>query len=345
MAGDRIDMVEGMRSATRPTCSVGRQAHTGPCVVARRDGAQRQANHQDHAAAACKEIPPARMSAANPRVLELPDTSMKYASLSSRFFPGRLLGPRRRRAKSFTIPFDTIKTQHMVVEVKINARALSADLRHRRPIAGQQQARKEAGVFPRIQEAAFALFGAVGQFKIKTLEAGDLRPRTVGDGGRSPTVAHLRRRRPHRRHHRFTFFARYKMTIDYQKKVMTFTPNDYTPRHDGGDDEAHARTKASATSARACPGRCSASASTRKRAMRMPASPSRKCWRTARRPGRFEGRRSAADAGRPLDDTVGDCTTPRAGFAPARRPPQCCATQGDEAQIKANAGCNRIGLR
>ncbi len=27
----------------------------------------------------------------------------------------------------------------------------------------------------------------------------------------------------------FTFFARYKMSIDYQKKVMTFTPNDYTP--------------------------------------------------------------------------------------------------------------------
>jgi predicted metalloprotease with PDZ domain len=27
----------------------------------------------------------------------------------------------------------------------------------------------------------------------------------------------------------FTFFARYKMSIDYQKKEMTFTPNDFTP--------------------------------------------------------------------------------------------------------------------
>jgi membrane-associated protease RseP (regulator of RpoE activity) len=136
--------------------------------------------------------------------------------------------------KSFSVPFDTIKTQHMVVEVKINDKGpyrLIFDTGAPDSLVNNRLA-KEAGVFPKdFKKPPFALFGAVGQFKIKKLEAGDLTAENLSvmvvD---HPTVAAISDVvGPIDGIVGFTFFARYKMTIDYQKKVMTFTPTDYRP--------------------------------------------------------------------------------------------------------------------
>ncbi len=148
-----------------------------------------------------------------------------------------LVGSRVRagdESKSFSVPFDTIKTQHMVVQVKINGKGpyrLIFDTGAPDSLVNNKVA-KDAGLFPKdFKKPPLALFGAMGQFKIKTLEAGDLKAENLSvmvvD---HPTVAAISNVvGPIDGIVGFTFFARYKMTIDYQKKVMTFTPSDYSP--------------------------------------------------------------------------------------------------------------------
>jgi hypothetical protein len=136
--------------------------------------------------------------------------------------------------KSFTIPCDTIKSQHMVVQVKINGKGpyrLIFDTGAPDSLVNNKLA-KDAGIFPKdFKKPFFSPLGSMGQFKMKTLEAGDLKAENltvmVVD---HPTVAAISEAvGPIDGIVGFTFFARYKMTIDYQKKVMTFVPNDYRP--------------------------------------------------------------------------------------------------------------------
>jgi hypothetical protein len=137
------------------------------------------------------------------------------------------------KAKSFSVPFDTIKTQHMVVDVKINGKGpfrLIFDTGAPDSLINNKLA-KDTEVLPKDYKPGFAIFGARGQFKIKALEAGDLKAENLSvmvvD---HPTVAAISDAvGPIDGIVGFTFFARYKMTIDYQKKVMTFVPNDYRP--------------------------------------------------------------------------------------------------------------------
>lgn len=138
------------------------------------------------------------------------------------------------KPKSFTVPFDTIKTQHMIVKVKINGKGpytLIFDTGAPDSLVNNKLA-KETEIIPKNSKGGgLALFGARGQFKIKMLEAGDLKAENLSvmvvD---HPTVAAISNvLGPIDGIVGFTFFARYKMTIDYQKKVMTFTPSDYKP--------------------------------------------------------------------------------------------------------------------
>jgi hypothetical protein len=137
------------------------------------------------------------------------------------------------RPKAFSVPFDTIKTQHMVVEVKLNGKGpfrLIFDTGAPDSLINNKLA-KEADVLPKDFKPGFALFGSRGQHKIKVLEAGELKAENLSvmvvD---HPTVAAISNAvGPIDGIIGFTFFARYKMTIDYQKKVMTFVPNDFRP--------------------------------------------------------------------------------------------------------------------
>jgi hypothetical protein len=136
--------------------------------------------------------------------------------------------------RSFTVPFETVKTQHMIVKVKINGKGpftLIFDTGAPDSVVNNKLA-KEADLLPKnAKGGGFALFGSRGQVKIKTLEAGDLKADNLSAMVVDhPTVTAISKALgPIDGIIGFTFFARYKMTIDYQKKVMTFTPNDYTP--------------------------------------------------------------------------------------------------------------------
>ena len=145
-------------------------------------------------------------------------------------------GRRQAEAKpAITVPFELLKTQHMAVQVKINGKGpYRVDLRHRRPgNAAEQQGRQGSRLFPKDFKAPpFALFGSKGQFKIKNLEMGELK---VGERDTMvmdhPTVdGHLANALgPIEGIVGFTFFAKYRMTIDYQAKTMTFVPVKYQP--------------------------------------------------------------------------------------------------------------------
>ncbi len=132
------------------------------------------------------------------------------------------------------IPFELIKTQHMVVNVMINDKGpyrLVFDTGAPDSLVNNKVA-KEAGLFTKdTKKPFFALFGSMGQFKIKSLQLGDVKaenvPAMVLD---HPTVEAIAKFvGPIEGILGFTFFARYKMTIDYERKEMTLVPTEYQP--------------------------------------------------------------------------------------------------------------------
>jgi Aspartyl protease/PDZ domain len=136
--------------------------------------------------------------------------------------------------KPFKVPFDTLKTQHIVIMVKINGKGpyrLIFDTGAPTSLLSNKVA-KEAGVMTKDDKiGAKLLFGELPQYPIKTLEMGDL---TATDLKTMvidhPTVAAIDKALgPVQGIIGLTFFGRYKTTIDYQAKEMTFVPVDFTP--------------------------------------------------------------------------------------------------------------------
>lgn len=136
--------------------------------------------------------------------------------------------------KPLRVPFDLLKTQHMVVDVKINGKGpyrLIFDTGAPINLINNKVA-KAAGVLPKDFKAPpFALFGSVGQFKINSLELGDVKAEGLQTMVMDhPTVAAISKALgPIEGIVGFSFFARYRTTIDYQAKVMTFVPVKFDP--------------------------------------------------------------------------------------------------------------------
>jgi PDZ domain/Aspartyl protease len=134
----------------------------------------------------------------------------------------------------FKVPFDTLKSQHIVVIAKLNGKGpfrLIFDTGAPVTLLSNKVAR-EAGVLGEgDKKPALIFFGELPQFKIKTLELGDLKADNVSTMVMDhPTIAAIDKAvGPVEGIIGLTFFARYKMTIDYQTKEMTFVPVNFTP--------------------------------------------------------------------------------------------------------------------
>src|SRR4051794_23207603 len=80
--------------------------------------------------------------------------------------------------KKIVVPFELIKTQHIVVQVKINGKGpyrLVFDTGAPDSLISNKVA-KEAGLFSKdFKKPIIAIFGSMGQMKIKQLELGDLK--------------------------------------------------------------------------------------------------------------------------------------------------------------------------
>jgi hypothetical protein len=139
----------------------------------------------------------------------------------------------REKAKPVTVPFELLKTGHMAVMVKVNGKGpyrLIFDTGAPITLISNKVA-KEAGLLKGMARPAFSLFGTMGEAKIKTLEVGGQKAENVDAIVMDhPTVGAMAQALgPIEGIVGFPFFARFKMTLDYQAKTMTFTPNGYKP--------------------------------------------------------------------------------------------------------------------
>jgi hypothetical protein len=137
------------------------------------------------------------------------------------------------RDRPITVPFEVIKSKHITIMVKINGMGpyrvifdTGAPLTLLSTRAG-----KAGGVIKgALADWPFAMLALGGQPKIKMLEVGDVKARNVPTVIMDhPYLVLLSKVLgvPVEGLVGFPFFARYKMTIDYQAKTLTFVPSGY----------------------------------------------------------------------------------------------------------------------
>jgi membrane-associated protease RseP (regulator of RpoE activity) len=135
--------------------------------------------------------------------------------------------------KSITVPFELLKTGHMTIQIKVNGKGpYTVIFDTGAPVTLiNNKVAKEAGLLKDAKKPAFNLFGSMGQISIKSLEVGDLNAEDVNTIVMDhPTVEAISKALgPIEGIVGFPFFARYKMTINYKDKELTFVPNGYDP--------------------------------------------------------------------------------------------------------------------
>lgn len=133
-----------------------------------------------------------------------------------------------------SVPFELLKTKHIAVKIMINGKGpyrVIFDTGSPVVLLNNKIA-KESGVLDKkAKPPLFSLFGAAGEAKIKTLEIGKLMatdvPAVVMDHPALEVVSKFLG--PIEGIIGFPFFARYKMSLDYQAQRLTFVPNGYNP--------------------------------------------------------------------------------------------------------------------
>ena len=138
------------------------------------------------------------------------------------------------KEKAVTVPFELLQTKHIVVQVKVNDKGpfrlifdTGAPINLLNTKIG-----KESGIIKKGQKQSFFnLFNAAGPATIDKLEIGGLTAKKVGAIVMDhPTVDAISKALgPIDGIVGLPFWGRYKMTIDYQKKELTFTPNGHEP--------------------------------------------------------------------------------------------------------------------
>jgi len=133
-----------------------------------------------------------------------------------------------------TVPFVMLPTNHMLVEAKLNGKGpyhLVFDLGAPITLLGNQVS-EVTGVVKKSAKKSF-LLGMRGEATLASLEAGELKTQNVPvlilD---HPILTALAQVNHHQIHGimGFTFFARFKTTIDYQTRKMTFQPVNFPIR-------------------------------------------------------------------------------------------------------------------
>jgi hypothetical protein len=138
-----------------------------------------------------------------------------------------------QKVKAVVVPFETLPSGHMTVMVKINGKGpyrLIFDTGAPISLFSGKVA-KEGGLLKNIKKPPISLFGNMGEARVETLHVGDQEARdmpcVVMD---HPTVQAISKAfGPIEGIVGFPFFARFKMTLDYQAKTITLEPNGYKP--------------------------------------------------------------------------------------------------------------------
>jgi hypothetical protein len=135
--------------------------------------------------------------------------------------------------KPVRVPFELLKTGHIAVMVKVNGKGpyrLIFDTGA--PITLlDSKIGTESGLVKKGKKPIFNLFNTAGQVKIDKLELGDMAAEKVAAIVMDhPTVDAISKALgPIDGIVGLPFFGRFKMTIDYQKKELSFVPNGHEP--------------------------------------------------------------------------------------------------------------------
>jgi hypothetical protein len=135
--------------------------------------------------------------------------------------------------KPIVVPFELLKSGHMTVQVKVNGKGpyrLIFDTGAPITLLNNKIA-KEAGLLKDVQRPLFSIFGNMGEVKVKNLQVGGQKAADVSALVMDhPTVEAISNAfGPIDGIVGFPFFARFKMTLDYQAKTLTFVPNGFKP--------------------------------------------------------------------------------------------------------------------
>lgn len=136
--------------------------------------------------------------------------------------------------KPVTVPFEMLATNHMAIKIKINGKGpyrVIFDTGAPVNILNSKVG-KEAGIVAK--NTSLSLFGMMAgspQTTIPSLELGDVKLKNVSVIVMDhPTVTIMSKYMgPIEGIVGFPFFARFKMTLDYKAKELTFLPNGYKP--------------------------------------------------------------------------------------------------------------------
>jgi hypothetical protein len=130
------------------------------------------------------------------------------------------------------VPFETLKTRHIVVMIKINGKGpyrVIFDTGAPFSLVNTRTA-EDAGLVEKGKAPALPVF-TITQYKMKTLEIGNLKAENVTTTIMNhPTVMEIDKALgPIDGILGLSFFGKYRITIDYKAKEMTFIPVAYSP--------------------------------------------------------------------------------------------------------------------
>jgi hypothetical protein len=137
-------------------------------------------------------------------------------------------------AKPVAVQFELLPTKHIAVQLRVNGKGpyrVIFDTGAPITLLGSRAA-KESGVIKAGEPTPlFGMLGATGQVPIKKLQLGALTAENIPAVVMDHPAVEIMSRAFGRLDGilGFPFFARYKMTIDYQNQELTFTPSAYHP--------------------------------------------------------------------------------------------------------------------
>lgn len=135
--------------------------------------------------------------------------------------------------KPIVIPFETLKSGHMAVMVKVNDKGpYRVIFDTGAPInLFNNKLAKEAGLLKGAPKSLLPFVGTIAEVKVKDLQIGDAKTANQDAIVMDHPLVELMSKKlgPLYGIVGFPFFARYKMILDYQKQTLTLTPNGYKP--------------------------------------------------------------------------------------------------------------------
>ena len=136
-------------------------------------------------------------------------------------------------AKPIVVPFETLKSGHMAVKIKINGKGpyrVIFDTGAPVHLLNNKLA-KEAGLLDDAEKSTLPFIGTIAEVKVKELQVGGAKALDQHALVMDHPLVELMSKRlgPLYGIVGYPFFARYRTTIDYQAETLTLVPNGYKP--------------------------------------------------------------------------------------------------------------------